>query len=51
MISKLAHIHPNAKLGKDIIIDPFAVIEDEVFIGDGTHVRAHAVILKKVTIG
>lgn len=51
MISKLAHIHPNAKLGKDIIIDPFAVIEDEVFIGDGTHVMAHAVILKKVTIG
>lgn len=51
MISKLAHIHPNAKLGKDIIIDPFAVIEDEVVIGNGTHVMAHAVILKKVTIG
>lgn len=51
MISKFAHIHPNAKLGKDIIIDPFAVIEDNVVIGDGTHVMAHAVILKKVTIG
>ncbi|MEO6837588.1 MAG: acyl-ACP--UDP-N-acetylglucosamine O-acyltransferase [Ginsengibacter sp.] len=51
MISKLAHIHPNAKLGKDIIIDPFAVIEDDVVIGDGSHVMSHAVILKKVTIG
>ena len=51
MISKLAHIHPNAKLGKDIIIDPFAVVEDDVVIGDGTHVMSHAVILKKVTIG
>ena len=30
MISPLAHIHPNAQLGKDIIIDPFAVIEDDV---------------------
>ncbi|MGN6248147.1 MAG: acyl-ACP--UDP-N-acetylglucosamine O-acyltransferase [Ginsengibacter sp.] len=51
MISPLAHIHPNAKLGKDIIVDPFAVIEDEVTIGDGTHVMSHAVIMKKVNIG
>ena len=51
MISTLAHIHPNAKLGKDIIIDPFVVIEDDVIIGDGTHIMAHAVILKKVVIG
>ncbi len=51
MISPLAHIHPNAKLGKDIIVDPFAVIEEDVIIGDGTHIMAHAVIMKKVTIG
>lgn len=51
MISPLAHIHPNAKLGKDITVDPFAVIEDEVTIGDGTHVMSHAVIMKKVVIG
>lgn len=51
MISTLAHIHPNAKLGKDITVDPFAVIEDEVVIGDGTHIMSHAVIMKKVIIG
>jgi UDP-N-acetylglucosamine acyltransferase len=51
MISPLAHIHPNAQLGKDITVDPFAVIEDEVTIGDGTHVMSHAVIMKKVVIG
>jgi len=51
MISPLAHIHPNAQLGKDITVDPFAVIEDEVTIGDGTHVMTHAVIMKKVVIG
>ena len=51
MIIPLAHIHPNAKLGKDIIVDPFAVIEDDVTIGDGTHIMSHAVIMKKVSIG
>lgn len=51
MISTLAHIHPNAKLGKDIIIDPFVVIEDDVIIGDGTHIMSHAVMLKRVVIG
>jgi UDP-N-acetylglucosamine acyltransferase len=51
MISPLAHIHPNAKLGNDITVDPFAVIEDEVTIGDGTHVMSHAVIMRKVIIG
>ncbi len=51
MISPLAHIHPKAQLGKNIIVDPFAVIEDDVTIGDGTHVMSHAVLMKKVTIG
>ena len=51
MISPLAHIHPKAQLGKNITVDPFAVIEDDVTIGDGTHVMSHAVLMKKVTIG
>lgn len=51
MISTLAHIHPNAKLGKDITVDPFAVVGDEVVIGDGTHIMSHSVIMKKVIIG
>src|SRR5665213_1150064 len=51
MISPLAHIHSNAQIGKDVIIDPFAVIEDEVVIGDGSHIMAHAVIMKNVKIG
>ncbi|HET7116456.1 MAG TPA: acyl-ACP--UDP-N-acetylglucosamine O-acyltransferase [Hanamia sp.] len=51
MISPLAHIHPNAQIGKNVCIDPFVVIEDDVSIGDGTHIMSHAVILKKVIIG
>ena len=51
MISPLAHIHPNAKLGKDITVDPFAVIDSDVVIGDGTHIMSHAVVMNKVIIG
>jgi len=51
MISPLAHIHPNAKLGKDVTVDPFAVVEGDVEIGDGTHIMSGAVIMKKVIIG
>jgi len=51
MISPLAHIHPNAKLGKDVTVDPFAVVEGDVQIGDGTHIMSGAVVMKKVIIG
>jgi UDP-N-acetylglucosamine acyltransferase len=51
MISPLAHIHSNARLGKDVTVDPFAVIEDDVEIGDGTHIMSGVVIMKKVVIG
>jgi UDP-N-acetylglucosamine acyltransferase len=36
MISNLAFIHPEAKIGKDVIIEPFAFIAGNVYIGDGT---------------
>lgn len=51
MISPLAHIHPEAKIGMDVKIDPFAVVEKNVIIGDGSHVMSHVVILENTTIG
>ena len=51
MISPLASIHPNAKLGNNVTIDPFAVIHDKVTIGDSTHVMSHAVIMPHSIIG
>ncbi len=51
MISTLAHIHPNAKIGNDVKIEPFVFIEEDVTIGDGSHIMSHAVILKNTTIG
>ena len=51
MISHLSHIHPDAKIGKDVRIDPFVVIDEGVTVGDNTHVMSHAVILKNTIVG
>jgi UDP-N-acetylglucosamine acyltransferase len=51
MISSLASIHPNAKLGNNVTVDPFAVILDNVKVGDGTHIMSHVTVLPNTTIG
>ncbi len=44
MISELAYISPKAQIGKNVTIDAFAYIDDNVIIGDNCHVFPHAVI-------
>jgi UDP-N-acetylglucosamine acyltransferase len=51
MISSQASIHPNAKLGNNVTVDPFAVIHDKVTIGDDTHVMSHVTILPNTSVG
>lgn len=51
MISPLAHIHPDAKIGNDVTIEPFAVIHENVTIGDNSHIMSHAVIAENSVIG
>ena len=51
MISNLAHIHPNAQIGENVIIDPFTVIHDDVIIGDGTHVMSNVTVFSSSRIG
>lgn len=51
MISPLAQIHKGAKLGKDVIVEAFVVIHDNVEIGDGTAIYSHAVIMPGARIG
>jgi UDP-N-acetylglucosamine acyltransferase len=51
MISPLASIHPNAKLGNNVTIDPFAVIYDNVTIGDDSHIMSHAVLFPHTIVG
>jgi UDP-N-acetylglucosamine acyltransferase len=44
-------IHPDAQIGKDVIIGPFVTIEEDVIIGDGTRIDSNASILKGSRIG
>jgi UDP-N-acetylglucosamine acyltransferase len=51
MVSKLSFVHSDAKLGKDVTIEPFAYIAGNVVIGDGTWIGPNAVILDGARIG
>jgi UDP-N-acetylglucosamine acyltransferase len=51
MISKLAYIHPEAKLGENVTVEPFAYIAANVTIGDGTWVGPNSTILDGARIG
>ena len=44
MISPLAYISPKAQIGKNVTIDAFAYIDDNVIIGDNCHIFPSAVI-------
>lgn len=39
-ISNLAYVDKNAKIGADVTIEPFAYVEGDVEIGDGTHIMS-----------
>ncbi len=51
MISNLASVHPEAKLAGNITVDPFAVIEADVEIGEGSIISSHACILSGTRLG
>ena len=51
MVSKLAFIHPDAKIGKDVVVEPFAYIAGNVVIGDGTWVGPNSTIMDGARIG
>ena len=51
MISNLAFIHPDARIGKDVRVDPFTYIAGNVVIGDGSWIGPNATILDGARIG
>jgi UDP-N-acetylglucosamine acyltransferase len=51
MVSNLAYVHKDARLGENVTVDPFAYIAGNVVIGDGTWVGPNAVILDGARIG
>ncbi len=46
-----ANIHPNAKLGKDVVVEPFSTIYEDVEIGDGTWIGPNVTIMNGARIG
>ncbi|MGA8854386.1 MAG: acyl-[acyl-carrier-protein]--UDP-N-acetylglucosamine O-acyltransferase, partial [Christiangramia sp.] len=36
MNQPLAYVHPGAKIAKNVVIEPFATIHNNVVIGEGT---------------
>lgn len=47
----LAYIHPDAKIGENVTIEPFVTIHKNVEIGEGTSIGANATILDGARIG
>jgi len=50
-MSELAYIHPDAKIGKDVVVEPFVSIYGDVEIGEGTWIGANVVIMDGARIG
>ena len=50
-------IHPTAivgsgtKIGENVRIGPYCVVEDEVTLGDGTELKSHVVVAGRTTLG
>ena len=51
MISNLASISKDAQIGQNVRIDPFAVIHEDVIIGNGCHIHSNAVLYPGTRIG
>ena len=50
-IHALAHIHPKARIGKNVTIEPFCNIQDDVIIGDNTWIGSNVTIMAGSRIG
>ncbi len=51
MISNLAYIHPDAKIGNNVTIEPFSTIYGDVEIGDDTWIAPNVTIFDGARIG
>jgi UDP-N-acetylglucosamine acyltransferase len=51
MSQLLANIHPEAKIAANVVIEPFATIQRNVEIGEGTWIGPGAVIMEGARIG
>jgi UDP-N-acetylglucosamine acyltransferase len=50
-MSKLSHIHPDAKIGENVTVEPFSTVYENVEIGDGTWIGPNVTIFPGARIG
>ena len=50
-IHPLAAVSPAAKIGRDVRIGPFSIVESDVTIGDGCILESHAIVKDGTTLG
>lgn len=50
-MSDLYYVHPDARIGKNVTIEPFAYIAADVTIGDGSWIGPHVTIFDHVRLG
>jgi UDP-N-acetylglucosamine acyltransferase len=51
MHQPLAYIHPQAKIAKNVVIEPFVTIEKNVEIGEGTWIGPNVTVMEGSRIG
>ena len=51
MISKLAYVHPDAKIGGNVTIEPFAYVAGDGVIGDDCWIGVRSILTPGHTIG
>jgi len=51
MNQALSYIHPQTKLAKNVVIEPFVTIQKNVEIGEGTWIGPHVTIMEGARIG
>ena len=50
-ISKMADVHPDAQVGRDVRVGPFCVVGPEVSLGDGCHLENSVTLAGRVIMG
>ena len=51
MKQPLAYIHPEAKVAKNVVIEPFTSIDNNVEIGEGSWIGSNVTIMEGTRIG
>ena len=51
MIQPLSYIHPDAKIAKNVVVEPFSTIYADVEIGEGTWIGSNVTIMAGARIG